>query len=82
MKTPIYVSIYGKGGKAFDLGIYKPSEIIDKIKKAKVSGVLEESRMLEQGKLIVENIEINPGINPKLIKERPDWFFNVDRVKQ
>ena len=32
-------------------------------------------------KLIIEGIEINPGINPQIIKERPDWFFNVDLVK-
>jgi hypothetical protein len=43
MKTPIYVSIYGKDGKVFDLDKYKPSEIIDRIKKARVSGVLEEN---------------------------------------
>ena len=43
MGCPFYVSLYGKDGRAYDLDIYKSSEIIDRIKKAKVSGVLEES---------------------------------------
>ena len=58
MKTPVYVSIYGKGGKAYDLGVYKSSEIIDRIKKARVSGVLEESNKNQLTKDMVNaNIE-------------------------
>lgn len=48
MGTPIYISIYGKGGKAYDLDLYKSSEIIDRVKKARVSGVLEESNNNQQ----------------------------------
>lgn len=43
MGCPFYVSLYGKGGRAYDLDIYKSSEIIDRIKKSRVCGVLEES---------------------------------------
>jgi hypothetical protein len=79
--NPVQI-IIGNQDEVFSLLMNTPEDITKKVMKASAGGILEESRMLEQGKLIIENIEINPGINPKLIKERPDWFFNVDRVKQ
>lgn len=79
--NPVQI-IIGNQDEVFSLLMNTPEDITKKVMRASVGGMLEESRMLEQGKLIIENIEINPGINPKVIKERPDWFFNVDRVKQ